>query len=131
MIKHILVVDDSIIARKVLVKAISVSTVASATIHQANNGKEGLEILEKHDIDVVFLDINMPVMNGMEFMQHLRAREDKKRDTKVIVISTEGSKERIQELYDKDIMAYLRKPVTPEQMNDLVGTLTMELTFDA
>ncbi len=87
---------------------------------EAENGKVGLEVLSKNWVDVIFLDINMPVMNGMEFMKCLKA-DEKLRNTPVIVVSTEGSKERKDELLNAGIRAYLRKPVTPEH---LVETIT-------
>ncbi|MCB0311489.1 MAG: response regulator, partial [Bdellovibrionales bacterium] len=85
----------------------------------AQNGREGLQILRENWVDLVFLDINMPVMNGMEFMEELR-KDTELMSTPVVVVSTEGSAERRARLEELEIKAYLRKPITPE---DLVETV--------
>lgn len=116
---NILIVDDSSIVRKVLKKTLGLTNLAFDNVFEAENGKEGLDLLREHWVDLVFLDINMPVMNGMEFMQRLRADETLSA-TPVVIISTEGSKERKEELFDHDIKAYLRKPITPELLTKTI-----------
>lgn len=123
MAYNVLLVDDSNIVRKVLKKTFGMTGVEVSTFHEASNGKEGLDLLRANWIDVVFLDINMPVMNGMQFMKELRA-DPNLATTPVIVVSTEGSQERIDELERAGIKAFLRKPVTPE---NLVETITQVL----
>ena len=90
---NILIVDDSSIVRKVLIKTLGIAGVPVGDIYEAENGLVALEILESNWVDLIFLDINMPVMNGMEFMEHLRKSSDFD-ETPIIVVSTEGSKER-------------------------------------
>lgn len=116
---NILIVDDSSVVRKVLKKTFGMTSIEVGEFFEAENGKVGLEVLLSKWVDVIFLDINMPIMNGMEFMQNLR-KDPTFGSTPVIVVSTEGSKDRIQELMDSGIKAFLRKPVTPE---DLVKTI--------
>lgn len=123
MAYNVLIVDDSRIVRRVLIKTFGMTDIPIGSFYEANNGKEGLEVLEKEWVDVIFLDINMPVMNGMEFMAALATREEL-RETPVIVFSTEGSDERIAELRAAGIKAYLRKPASPE---NLVETITSVL----
>lgn len=123
MAYNILIVDDSSIIRKVLIKTFGMTEIPVENFYQAENGKVGLDLLKEHWIDVVFLDINMPVMNGIEFMEHLR-KDEKLKDTPVIVVSTEGSKERKDLFINSGVKAYLRKPVTPE---DLVETIVSVL----
>jgi two-component system chemotaxis response regulator CheY len=119
MAYNVLIVDDSSVIRKTLIKAFGLTDIAVNHFYEAGNGKEGLEVLAQHWIDVIFLDINMPVMNGMEFMHCLRDNQAYK-DTPIIVVSTEGSEERRSQLMQAGVKAYLRKPVTPE---DLVQTI--------
>lgn len=122
MAYNVLIVDDSSIVRKVLMKTFEMTDIPVNSFHQAENGKLALDLLTKNWIDVIFLDINMPVMNGMEFMENLR-REEKFKDTPVIVVSTEGSKERKEELMKAGVRAYLRKPVTPESLVETINTV--------
>ena len=115
-----LIVDDSSIVRKVIMKAMRMTDIPVNQVFEAGDGVEALEALRANWVDLVFLDINMPRMNGVEFMEHLRADEALK-DTPVIVISTEGSQERIDKLNSMAVKAYLRKPVTPEQLTETVS----------
>lgn len=123
MAYNILLIDDSALVRKVLIKTFGMTDVQVNTFYEAGNGKEGLEVLKSNWIDLVFLDINMPVMNGMEFMRMVKSDEELAK-TPVVVLSTEGSKERIDELQTSGIAAFLRKPTTPEL---LVETITSVL----
>lgn len=119
----VLIVDDSIVVRKVLTKTFGMTDIPISNIFQAENGQVGLDILKSNSVDIIFLDINMPVMNGMQFMEELTNIPDLK-STPVIVVSTEGSKDRKEELLNYGVKAYLRKPVTPE---DLVNTINSVL----
>lgn len=119
MAYNVLIVDDSAIVRKVLKKTFGMTSIPVNQFHEASNGKEGLEILSAQWIDVIFLDVNMPVMNGMEFMRKLKS-DPAASDTPVVVVSTEGSKERIEELTQSGIKAFLRKPVTPEHLVEVI-----------
>ena len=119
---NILIVDDSSIVRKVLIKTLHMANLPINQLLEAENGQVALEVLKNNWIDLIFLDINMPVMNGMEFMEHLRKSSDFD-ETPIIVVSTEGSKERKEELFDKNIKAYLRKPITPEELANKVNEI--------
>jgi CheY-like chemotaxis protein len=78
-----LIVDDIIMNRILLKEIISDH---AGNIIEACNGKEALEILEDNDIDVVLMDIEMPVMNGVETTRHIRNKFDFPK-SKVIVIA--------------------------------------------
>lgn len=119
---NFLVIDDSSIVRKSLRKTIGMTDLEVSELKEAENGQQGLDVLRSNWIDLVFLDINMPVMNGIEFMEHLRADEELK-NTPVIVVSTEGSAERIDHLQRLGVKAYLRKPVAPEELVSMVSML--------
>lgn len=116
---NFLVVDDSNIARKVIVKTLGLSGVPVGTIFEAAHGAEALDIIHSQWIDLVFLDINMPVMDGIEFIRELR-EDPEQRSTPVVIVSTEGSRVRKAELADYDVKAYLRKPVQPENIAETV-----------
>ena len=88
-------------------------------MHHAANGSEALEILHKHWIDLVFADINMPVMNGTELVDRMNA-DGVLAKVPVIVVSTDGSATRIRQLLQKGVKAYVRKPFTPEKLRAVV-----------
>ena len=125
MAYNFMIVDDSSIVRKVIQRTLSMTSIEVNLVLEAANGQEALEKLRGAWVDLVFLDINMPVMNGIEFMEHLRADETYQ-DIPVVVVSTEGSKERIARLSALGIKAYLRKPVTPETLTEAVSQVLAE-----
>jgi two-component system chemotaxis response regulator CheY len=111
--------------------AVSTETVSAKTTKTTkkmrNFVKESLKDIEKSERelkiealeDLVFLDINMPLMNGMEFMREL-IKNDALKSTPVVVVSTEGSKGRRDELDELQVKAFIRKPVTPEVLSQTV-----------
>ena len=116
---NILIVDDSETIRAIVAKTLTIAEVPVSELYQASNGKEALEILKKEWVDIVFADINMPVMDGVEMVTKIRENENLC-EINIVVISTEGSSTRIQELQDKGINAYIRKPFTPEQLSSVI-----------
>ncbi len=116
---NILIVDDSEIVRAVIAKTLDIGGVPVGELYQAGNGKEALELLHEKWIDLVFTDINMPVMNGLEMLDAMLGDESLKH-TPVVVISTEGSKTRIEDLIERGVRAYIRKPFTPEMLKEIV-----------
>ena len=89
---------------------------------EAANGQEGLDLLAENWVDVVFADINMPVMGGEEMINRIRANPIWA-DLPIVVISTEGSKTRIESLRAKGT-EFVHKPFAPEAVRDIVMQLT-------
>lgn len=122
MALNILVVDDSLTIRAVIAKTLKLAEVPINELYEAANGKEALVILGKKWIDLIFSDINMPVMGGVEMIE--RIKEDNALESiPVIVVSTEGSATRVEELKSKGIRAYIRKPFTPELVRSVVNDI--------
>ncbi len=89
---------------------------------EAGNGREALEQLEANDIDLVLSDINMPEMDGIEMLMNLR-QLDKYRDLPVVMVSTEGSEERMNEAMELGASGYVLKPFTPERLAEQLRPL--------
>jgi two-component system, chemotaxis family, chemotaxis protein CheY len=119
MALNILVVDDSSTVRAVIRKTLELAEVPVKTLYEACNGKEALEILADSWIDLIFADINMPVMGGVEMIDKM-SEDGILKSVPVVIISTEGSKTRIEQLKQKGVSAYLRKPFTPELLKQVV-----------
>lgn len=115
---NILVVDDSSVMRAMIIKSLRMSGLPVGEIFQAANGKEGLNALSEHWIDLVIVDINMPVMNGEEMIDQMKLNDEMK-DIPVIVISTEGSEIRLERLRKKS-SAFIHKPFAPETIRDTI-----------
>lgn len=116
---NFLIVDDSAFIRMVFKKTLSESGLDIDEIFEAGNGAEALELLARQRVDLIFLDVNMPVMDGLEFMEKLRSQTQFVQ-IPVIVVSTEGSRERKALLADKDVVACLKKPFTAEQVREAI-----------
>ena len=112
---NILIVDDSIVSRGIVSKSVELSNIPAGELYEATNGAEAISLLKDHWIDIVFADINMPVMNGVELVAEMASR-DLMSTIPVVIISTEKSVTRMQELMSKGVRAYLNKPVTPENI---------------
>ena len=114
-----LIVDDSRTARMFISKAIEVSGLSVGKVMQAQNGKEGLEMLQKEWVDIVFADINMPEMTGVEMVQKM-CEDGLMKTVPVVIVSTERSATRIAELKAAGVREYLNKPCTPENIKKVV-----------
>jgi len=115
----ILVVDDSRVVHAVIAKTLEMAEIPIETIHDAMNGREALEILRSHPIDLVFSDIHMPIMDGVEMIENMWA-DDRLKKIPVVVISSEGSQTRVKELVNFGVKSYIRKPFTPEMIREVV-----------
>ena len=116
---NILIVDDSKTIRSVIKKTLDMADVPVGDLYEAENGKEALDVMNSNWIDLIFADINMPVMNGIEMVKKM-SEDNTLEKTPVIIISTEGSKTRIENLLRLGVRAYLRKPINPEALRKIV-----------
>ncbi len=122
MALNILIVDDSRTMRAVIAKTLQLADVPVSELYEASNGKEALDILADHWIDLVFADINMPVMNGIEMVDKM-CEDGLLKTVPVVIVSTEGSTTRIEQLKAKGVSAYVRKPFTPEMIQKVVDDI--------
>ena len=118
MALKILVVDDSPVMRRMIIRTINLCGLDIDTIHEAGNGYEGLETLDKHWVDILFIDVNMPVMDGMEMLKKVRERPNT-RDLPVLIISTESNENRIRTI-DESGAGFVHKPFTPENLKNRI-----------
>ncbi len=111
----VLVVDDSPMARKMLIKALPPSW--DVTITQASNGIEALAAYRTGTVDVMFLDLTMPEMDGYQVLETLR-KEDL--NCLVIVVSADiqpGAQQRVRQL---GAIAFVKKPVKPADVQSVL-----------
>ena len=118
---NIMIVDDSAILRTAIKKTARLAGVKDENIFEAGNGREALDRLETQWIDLVLLDLNMPVMNGEEFAVELRKQEDLK-DCAVVVVSTESNVDRLNRMKELGAIEFLRKPFEPEDLRKIIVT---------
>jgi two-component system chemotaxis response regulator CheY len=116
--RKVLVVDDS----KLMHKMYEVMLRQYPLVY-ASDGRQALDRLQEHpDIDLVLLDINMPNMNGLEFLAELRS-DDARADLPVIIISTEGREEDTARGLEAGATAYIKKPFHSEEILEVISRL--------
>lgn len=116
--KKILVVDDS----KLMHKMYEVMLRQYELVH-AYDGRDALERLGEHsDTELIFLDINMPNMNGLEFLEAVK-NDPALAEIPVVIISTEGKEEDTQRGLEAGAVAYIRKPFQNEQILDVISQI--------
>ena len=120
---NILIVDDSAMMRMMIKRVAGLCEVPIGHIYEASNGVEALDVLEKHDVDAIFTDLNMPVMTGTELLREI-GKHDRYRNLTRVIISTDGSTARREEVRDLNVRLYVEKPFRPEVMRDVLAEVT-------
>lgn len=117
-IRKVLVVDDSQLIHSMY--RLVLNQYKGCTICDAMNGLEALDLLSRdNDFDLILLDINMPVMNGIQFMEKLK-KDNLYRHIPIIVISTEGKEEDTLRALKLGAWGYVVKPFKPPMLHDLI-----------
>ncbi len=114
-----LIVDDSSVMRKIVERSLRQAGIELEQVFEASNGAEGMGVLREHAVDLVLCDINMPVMDGLEFVRQVATIENAK-GVPIIMITTEGSETHVVEALSCGARGYIRKPFTPDQVKEQV-----------
>lgn len=122
----ILLVDDSMPMRGVIRKTFTAAGYGRCEYHEASNGREALDILKSTWVDIVVSDYNMPVMNGLELLQEMK-KDELFKEIPMVIISTEGSKNKIDAFRQNGAAGYIQKPFVPEAVRDLITELLGEV----
>ena len=123
---NVLVVDDSVVMRRMVARSLSMGGLPVGEVYEAGDGVEALGVMDSRWVDLVLCDINMPGMDGIELVRRMVANEVTRR-VPVVMVSTERSEPRIQELKELGVGGYLHKPFRPEELAQLVrGVLGLE-----
>jgi len=114
---NVLIVDDDMINR-MLLKALLKKNPKISNISEAENGAEALKITRKGDqIDLILLDIMMPILNGIEFLKIFRS-DMANSHIPVIVLSTDDTKK--TEVFDSGANDFLRKPIIEKDLTRII-----------
>jgi two-component system, chemotaxis family, chemotaxis protein CheY len=114
---QVLIVDDSSVMRKIVERSLRQAGIEIAQIFEAGNGAEALTVLKDSKVDIILCDINMPVMDGLEFVKQLSGVENAK-GVPVVMITTEGSEGHVVQALSAGARGYLRKPFTADQVKE-------------
>ena len=114
-----LIVDDSSVMRKIVERSLRQAGLGLGQVLEAGNGAEALATVQKNKVDLILCDINMPVMDGLEFVKQLSGVDNAK-GVPVVMITTEGSEGHVVQALSAGARGYIRKPFTPEQVKEHV-----------
>jgi len=108
--------------RKIVERSLRQAGIEIGEVAEASNGAEALAEVQKAPFDLILSDINMPAMDGLEFLRNLANIESAK-SVPVVMITTEGSEARVVEALSVGAKGYIRKPFTPEQVKERISPL--------
>jgi two-component system chemotaxis response regulator CheY len=118
----VLIVDDSAAIRKILQRVLRQAEIPIGTVYEAADGVEALEALKKQTVGLILSDINMPNMDGLEFLTKVRAEPAWQR-LPIVMVSTEGTQAKVLEAVERGASGYVRKPFTVEQIKEKLAGL--------
>jgi len=110
---RVLVADDSSTMRKIILR--SLQAVGVTDVAEAADGGEAMAMFKPGEFDMVLTDWNMPVLNGLEVLQQIRAQDPK---IPVIMVTTEAEKSRVLQAIQAGVTDYLVKPFTADTLRE-------------
>jgi two-component system chemotaxis response regulator CheY len=116
---NVLIVDDSATMRKIIMRGLRQAGVEVADFKEAGDGVEGLSALDGGSVDLILSDVNMPNMNGLDFVKAVHEKISS--PPPIVMITTEGSEEVIKEAMNRGAKGYLKKPFTPDKIQEVLG----------
>jgi len=114
-----LIVDDSSVMRKIVERSLRQAGIELSEVMEAGNGAEALAVIQKKRPDLILSDINMPTMNGLEFVKQLQGVAGMQ-GVPVVMITTEASEAHVVEALSYGAKGYIRKPFSPDQVKEHV-----------
>ena len=123
MALDVMIVDDSAAIRKILQRVLTQLEIPLGSVVEACDGREALELLKTKPVGLIFTDINMPNMDGIELLTRLKA-SDAFKTVPIVMVTTEGSQAKVLQALELGAVGYVRKPFTAEHIKEkLVGII--------
>lgn len=116
---RVLLVDDSAVMRKVVERSLRDAGIAVSEVLEAKDGWEALAAVREQSPDLILCDINMPTMDGIEFLKNLQGTEAAGK-IPVVMVTTEGGESRVQDAMGAGARGYISKPFTAEQLKSKI-----------
>ena len=113
---NVLVVEDCSVMRYMIKRTLALCKIQLGSVLEASNGREGLELLKNNKVDLLILDMNMPVMDGMEMLQTIHAKNGIY-NSPVLIVSTESNSKRVKSIASLG-SGYVHKPFSPEALKE-------------
>jgi two-component system chemotaxis response regulator CheY len=113
----VLVVDDSAMMRKVVLRVLKMADVEFETALEAGDGNQALALLRANNVNLIMCDINMPVMSGLELLQQIAV------GVPIVMVTTENSEPQVRQAILAGARGYIRKPFTVDHIKNNVKPL--------
>jgi len=127
---NVLIVDDSKIVRRVLTNTMKryfdSSDFKELNLFEAEDGNFAMDVMKKEKVDIMLLDWNMPNMTGEEVVEAVRANKEWNK-TRIVMATTEGSKESVLKMIKKGANGYMVKPFNEEAIYKTMDTITARM----
>lgn len=119
---NVLIVEDDSVMRILIKQTLKESGLEIKEIYEAVNGEKGLAALEVYEIDLLLVDIYMPIMDGIEMLEHVNEHPEHKK-IPVVVISTENDERRVDAIVKRG-HGFVHKPFTRDLLEEKIKKLT-------
>ncbi len=120
--RNVLIVDDSAVMRKIILRSLEQAGLQFDEVLQAGSGVEALEILKSKPLSLILTDVNMPAMDGLEFVRRLEELS-LVQSIPVVMITTEAGEKHVMEALSHGARGYIRKPFTADQIKERIVPL--------
>ncbi len=114
--KNILVVDDSSVARKIVIRTLKIVGHTESGFLEAGDGQEALDILEEQEVELIVTDLNMPIMDGVTLVRKLKANP-RRQHIPVIVVSSLLNEAAKDSLRGRGVDLLVEKPLSPPSLS--------------
>lgn len=122
MLGTILVIDDSAMMRKVVLRTLKMAGMEFDTVLEAGDGLEALAVLKENKVQLIMCDINMPNMTGLELLEELK-KTDLAQGAPIVMVTTEASEPQVRQAIMSGARGYIRKPFTVDHIKNNVRPL--------
>uniref|UniRef100_UPI0040489D12 response regulator n=1 Tax=Rheinheimera sp. TaxID=1869214 RepID=UPI0040489D12 len=111
----ILIIDDAYTVREYLRQTLM--HLGISQVHEASSGNKGLSVFNQHQHDLVFLDIELPDINGKQLLQQIKTQADK---THVVMVTAHNSVDNVQQSIAAGASGFIAKPFSPQKIKNIV-----------
>jgi len=123
---HALIIDDSGIMRKMVMRTLTRTSLAEFEFTEAEDGVDGLAKFNPRTTDIVFVDWNMPNMNGLDLVKRLHA-QNPKRHVPIVMVTTEKVVGKVEEALEEGVDCFISKPFTVDGFEQRLGPLVKKV----
>ena len=120
MSRNVLIVDDSAVMRKIVMRALRQADIGVDQIYEAGDGGEALEVLSQQHVDLILSAVNMPNVDGFEFVRRARSQEPPV-EVPIVMVTTEGSEDRVRDALASGVQGYVVKPFTADDLKEALA----------